>query len=226
MIDLIGHGIALVSCIGIFLLLQHSYRSGNATEESFLCALLVAIASCWIPDMAVMLPIVWWGFHLVWADNFKVWLASILGVILVGVYVGAGMWILPNHPWMVAVRENWQQAFVRHFIYPSSGVEMVVLGSLLLTSLFFFIAHLSRFTRTSGKMQANLLLCAPVLLLALVSSLFPGANGASLAVVVLVVDLYLVVLYLKVWGLPKRKPRRHRKVRSTRTNRRALRYAH
>lgn len=78
----------LVLLIGLLImyLLFKVYHNQQAVSESFLCSLLLSVATLLLPDMWIFLPLIWIAFAWQRAFSLRVWLASLVGVAVVAVY--------------------------------------------------------------------------------------------------------------------------------------------
>lgn len=198
-------GQIVVGCclLAIFGLLQHSYRNSHATEESFLCALLIMVMSAVVPDAVVLLPVVLWGFHLLWADNLRVFLAALVGVLLPLLYASLAAWIWPDAGLVAAVGRVWSDALHRTFCYPGPLPLLIAEAVLFLLTSYLLVVHLYKFTRANVRTQGTILLSIPLLVLSALSCVFPSVGGNSLLVVMVLLLVYLMVQYVVSYGFPK-----------------------
>lgn len=71
----------------IFLLLLRSYRKEHTAEEAFLSTLLLTVSALFMPDMLLLLPLLWSAFLLQGAMNLKSFLASCIAIAVTTLYV-------------------------------------------------------------------------------------------------------------------------------------------
>lgn len=206
--------ILLALLAGVFVLLLRSYRKQNAMEESFLCSILLMGAACVAPEAVVFFPVVWWSFHLLWADSLRVYLASVLGILFFTLYAVLTCFFFPDW-WVIDyVQSQIDASLVRSVCFwPGQTVASVeylaAIGLFSLMGIWALIAHLLKYSRANVRVQTRVLLTIPFLLLSVLSCLFPsGGNGLLLPLVALA--MYLAITYVKAYGFPriKRKQRR------------------
>lgn len=216
---------SLLCCVGIFFLTQHTYRRSDAMEESFLCALLWLLASCFQPDMLVMMPVIWWGYRLVWSNSFRMYMAFLIGVLLVAVYGACAYWLRPSGV-VADVLDSWLTIWERRTLLDESVPYIVGTIVLALVGIFIVVAHLGKISYVAGRMQANILYCIPFIGLGILSCCFPSAyDYLPLWQPAILATLYLYGLYVHLHGFPRLLPRRRRVRRSRKQNRQALRYS-
>lgn len=211
--------LALLVCV--FVLLLRSYRKQNAMEESFLCSILLMAAACVVPDAVVFFPVVWWAFHLLWADSLRVYIASVLGILFFLFYATLAYFFYPEW-WMVDfVRSQIDASLVRSICFwPGYAVSSIgylaVVALFSLLGMWLLVAHLFKYSRANVRVQTRVLLSIPFFFLALLSCLFPSTSGNCLLLPLMALAIYLTVIYLKAYGFPRIKPRQHRSSRHRR----------
>ncbi len=67
-------------------LVMSAYRREQAVEPAFLASLLLCVAALFLPDVLFLLPILWTIFIVQKAMSLRVFLASMVGVVLVWLY--------------------------------------------------------------------------------------------------------------------------------------------
>lgn len=212
--------ILLALLAGVFVLLLRSYRKQNAMEESFLCSILLMGAACVAPEVVVFFPVVWWAFHLLWADGLRVYLASMLGILFFLLYAALVYFFYPDW-WVVGyVRSQIDVLLIRSVCFwPGQMVApieyLTVTGLFSLLGIWALIAHLLKYSRANVRVQTRVLLTIPFLLLSVVSCIFPSA-GNCLLLPLVALAMYLAVIYVKVYGFPRFKRKQHRSNRHKR----------
>ena len=214
--------ILLVLIGGAFALMLRTYRKQNATEESFLCSILLMLAGCVVPESWLLFPAVWWAFTVLWSDCLRVYLASACAILLVLFYAVLAWEIFPDSPLVVFVEDNLTSAFSRTPIYSTAQevcpqerllhlYKLCIAAAAAFLGLWTLFAHLSKYTRANVRVQNFLLVTIPFFLLSLLSVLFPAANGNCMLSVLVATTLFLIGLYLSAYGFPRiRLPKRRR----------------
>jgi len=216
--------VLLLSMVSVYMLMLRCYRRQDAMEESYLCSILLCLAGCLVPEAVLLVPFFWWGFHMIWANNLRVYMASVLGILSVALYAAIAAFMWPESVVVRFVEQQWIDAFSRQFCsamplwYILSGSIVGGLG------LWYLAAHLIKFARANVRIQTRALLMLPVVLISILSFLFPAQSGNSLLVILYVSSIYLMVLHLVTYGLPKiHLPKR--KERRGKMNRRRASYS-
>jgi len=228
---LVGQLILLVLVSIAFTLLLRMYRKQNAIEESFLCSILLMAAGCFTPEALLLIPVIWWGFTVLWADGLRVYLASICGIMLVLFYATLFYLFLPDSVAVVFVRDRLFGALSRTFCYTADGcipslLWLVIAAVAVVFGLWAMIAHMTRFTRANVRIQNFLMVAVPFFLLSLLSTLFPATDGNSMLFVLFGASLFLQGLYIAAYGFPRiRLPQRRRKSPNRRKWKRRSPYA-
>lgn len=207
MTPLVTQLVLLLLISAVFGLLLKSYRRPDAMEESFLCSILLLAAGAVVPDVLLLFPFVWWAFKVMWADNLRVYLASVFGILFVAFYAAILYFLWPESAVVGFVEERLADAFHRTCCFSLQsqvGLEWLIITVLsALLGFWLLIAHLGRYTRANVKVQSRLLVALPFFGLSLLSSLFPTAQGNGMLSVLAASALFLSILWLATYGLPK-----------------------
>lgn len=211
----------LLSISVIYALMLRCYRRQDAMEESFLCSILLGITCLFVPDAIALVPFFWWGFHTLWANNLRMYLASMLGLLSVALYASISAFLWPDS-WMVAtITMLWQSEFSRSFCLSMPLWFLISSGIAAFLGMWYLAAHLLKFARANVRIQTRALLCLPVVLISTLSCLFPPAGGTCLFSLLCLSSGYVTILHWITYGLPKiRLPKR--KERRGKMNRRSV----
>lgn len=169
--------LALLFYLICLLFILSVFRAPHAVNESFLCALMLSVAALFVPDMLLLLPLIWIMFARQHAFSFKVWLASMVGLAVVTIYVGLAYWLNWLNIGFISEwlsRQTWQ-------LYPlNSGVSTIVLLALgIVFTVFSF--HDFRFSNTTT--QSFVVFNTLPFLVSAVLMFFPMPSYPSLQVV-------------------------------------------
>ncbi len=117
----------------ILLLVMRCYRNERAMEPAFLSSLLLCSAALVMPDLLFLLPVLWLMLIVQRAMNMRVWLASLIGASVVGIYtlVLRKMHLIA----LVDVADIWVRG---------ENVHVVVSSLVSVVGLFFVIVNLMR----------------------------------------------------------------------------------
>ncbi len=121
----------------ILWLITSCYRQEHAVEQAFLSSILLCITALFLPDILFLLPVLWLMFVVLRAMNVRVFLASIIGAIVVLFYIslcGKLGWI---H--LVDITDIWLRDST-----PLSRESYLFHTILLVDGIFFSIANLMR----------------------------------------------------------------------------------
>lgn len=206
----------LVLVSAVFALLLKTYRQQTAMEESFLCSMLLMCAGCVTPDALLFFPVVWWAFVVLWSNNLRMYMASMCGIMLVVLYAVLVLFLWPESIVVASVRSQLTESLSRQLLtFDSSPLtiwRIVTAGIAMFIGLCAMIAHLSRFARANVRVQSRVLISIPFLLLSILSCLFPTASGNCLLAILVAAAVYLSILYLASYGIPRvRFPRKERR---------------
>ena len=124
-----------------------TYRADNASEQSFLGALLLCLGSLLCPEMILLVPLLWIFFLVQQSLNIKVFLSSLIAVGVVAVYVGLAVWFWPELQNSIIVNPFGG----RHLL--SFTAENTALAVAMSAALVFMVCAWARFSRESISVQ-------------------------------------------------------------------------
>lgn len=102
--------IGQIAALIIFLFLRtlgKDLRMTNWVNAAFTVCLPIAILSVWVPQMLWFIPVVWFGWMNIRQFTFRAWLATLIAVALVFIY----LWI--------AILNGWTGCPYTHFLEPA-----------------------------------------------------------------------------------------------------------
>ena len=213
-----------------FALLLTAYRKPDAVENSFLCSVLLMAGGCIEPDLLLFIPVFWWGFSRLWADNLRVYLASLCGILLVALYAAIIWFFLPECNACLWVLSRFDAALNRSFCFDDgqfipSLTALIIAGVSAVAGIWVLMAHMVRFGRANINIRAYVGVAVPFFLLSLLSTLFPDAHGHSLLPLLVGFTAYLMGVYLYAYGMPRVKlPQRRSSPRRRKWKRAPSRY--
>lgn len=218
---ILNHILIVLMAVAVFRLLCISYRRQDAQQNVFLLSLLLCVMALLMPDAVVLLPLTWWAVFGLRASNLRTYMASVIAVLTVGIYAAVVWVIWPDGAVVGYEKQLWQAAiFGRQFCWlVLPPVVQMVSALFVLIGLWSMIAHLQRYSRANVRIQTRVLLAAPVFFVSLISTLYTPAGGALVALL-WASALYLMLLYLITYGLPRVNLRSSKEQRTRRLSRR------
>lgn len=196
--------VSLLMVVPCYMLLQGLYRRQDGMQASFLISILLALAALFVPDIIILLPIVWGAFITLRASNLRVYSASLIGLAVVGIYLALGWFLQPESVCITYLQSMW-------LALPNRGVCWLILPEWLLIStgvlvtlgLWAQVAHFRRYQTANVRIQTYVLLATPLYWTALLSCLFPTISGSCMLAVLWAVSLLYPVLYVTTYGMPQ-----------------------
>ena len=165
--------------------------------------------SLFVPDAVALFPIAWWLIFALRASNFRTYLASAIGVLLVVLYFGIAWLLWPQSTAIQFILHAWETCFPRVFVVSTWAVSTTAMRIALVTSAVFACVGLiciigfgSRFTQANVRIQSRSMIAAFAFLIAAVSAVSPPAQGLSLFPIVWLAAIYMTSLYLLTYGFP------------------------
>ncbi len=168
----------------ILLLVMGSYRQDHAVEPAFLSAILLCTAALFLPDLIFLLPIVWLMFAVQRAISLRVWLASLIGAVVVLIYV----LLMDKLGWgdFVDISDIWMRGKE-----PISLIHIVV----CVVGLFFSVANLIRQNIENTSITVFVWCLIMAVFVCAICMFFPPAYFASLFIVALYCLITLAVYF-------------------------------
>ncbi len=121
----------------ILWIITSCYRQEHAVEQAFLSSILLCITALFLPDILFLLPVIWLMFVALRAINIRVFLASIIGAIVVLFYIS----LCSKLGWLhlVDITDIWLRDST-----PQPREFYLFHAILLVDGVFFSIANLIR----------------------------------------------------------------------------------
>lgn len=209
--------------------LLRCYRNSAAQGQVMVSAILLTAGAIWIPDVLLLLPLLWVDTRVLYCNSFKVWLASLIGVALVALYVGLYCLWQPGSTFTQMLIQTYTGCLVREWVWMRPIWEMVVGSVSALLGLIYTIRHGSKFASANVRIQIRYIPMASLWGMTLLLAIAPQQGGLSTVLISAFASLYLLVLYHVAYGfhpIPWRKifPRRERRSRFNKRSRRAFKY--
>ena len=201
-----------------------SYRRQDAMQRMFLCGILLAVSALVLPDSMVFILEMWWGLTVVKASNLRTYIATIMAFATVALYVVLISHVRPQQSHPLPLIDNFTGIFSRSLCLSVMPMWMNIANTIAaLMALIAGIAHIRHYSVANVRVQTRVLFVLPAALLAFLSCVFPTSSGDCLLSVLWLSSVYLTVLYVSTYGLPKmptfsRNP--HRRSFSVRSRRR------
>lgn len=193
----------VVAAIVILLLLPYSHRE-DAMKSVFLCSLLTACLSAFFPDFIVFFIVIWWALYILKAVTIRAVCASLLGPLVVGLYLAIFTFTFADSSAIITIREVWENAFTRDFVTSATPLWIIIVSATTaILGLIAIVAHINHYATANVKVQTRFLISMSAHLLSLVSCIFPPQTNLSLTLVFWATTLYLIALYISTYGLPK-----------------------
>ena len=171
---------------------------------------MLGVMSLFVPDAVMLFPVVWWLIFALRASNFRTYLASLVGVLVVLLYAGIGWLLWPQSAAIGYIMHAWDTVFQRVFIIaawasaPAAWQIVFIVSSVAAcVGLICVISFGSRFTQASVRIQSRSMIAALAFLISIVSVVFPPAQGLSLFPIVWLAAVYMCSLYLLTYGFPR-----------------------
>lgn len=166
----------------INLLLSAWHLQDRAVENSFLATLLLALTALFTPDILLFIPFLWIALGIQRALTFRVWLASLTALILVGLYTFLCAHFLPT-PYALA---SFSDILARGSLttdIPSyhPAIQILPYAFVALIGFVFLIGAYSNFSRANVSVQSFILFLSAVFVLSAVLMCFPPATFSSLS---------------------------------------------
>lgn len=183
--------------------LKVSYRRQDAQQNMFLLSILLGIAALFVPETWLIIPFTWGALSALRAYNFKAVMASIMGAMTVVIYSGIVWFVWPDSTPVEFVQSIYNDSLCRLFGWWTGPLwQTLVMSVLMLFSIVYQLAHLSRFSSANVRVQTRFLLAVPIYWLTFLSCLFPSCTGNCLLLANWISACYLVYLFVANYGLP------------------------
>lgn len=167
-------------------------------------SLLLCLMSLAIPDAVVLFIAVWWLLFALRASNLRMYFASLVGILTVGLYLLIAWLLWPDSRFFAYEQEQWASVFLRSYCWVEMPLwQLIVAAVSALIGLASMVAHLSNYQRANVRIQTRVLIAVPAMLLSLLSTIFPPSVGASLWPLLALTACYLTGLYFITYGLPR-----------------------
>lgn len=158
----------------VLLLLLRTYRKETTSEESFLCTLLLCLSAFVLPDMLLLVPVLWLAFLLQGAMNIKAFFASLIAVMLTAVYFFVAVflgWIQPAELSACITRSN-------HSLLLNLPLFVSTL-LLIVSSVFAVVCNLRTYQQQRSIVTTYLTCLILPMLLCFTMCFFPSLNAPS-----------------------------------------------
>lgn len=214
----------MLGAAGVFLLLLHSYRRQDAQQNMFLLSLLLCLMSLAVPDAVVLFVVAWWLFVALRASNLRMYLASLVAILTVGLYFLIAWLLWPDSRFFAFEQAQWASVLLRGYCWQEMPLwQLIVAAVSALIGFVSMVAHFRNYPRANVRIQTRVLIAVPAMLLSLLSTVFPSRTGYSLWPLLALTALYLMGLYLITYGFPRLTffARPHRAANTRRLSRKA-----
>ena len=166
--------------------------------------------SLFVPDAIMFFPATWWLIFALRASNFRTYLASVVGILVVILYAGIVWLIWPLSDVVRWVIEAWTTVFPRDFVITawassptSMRIVLVVSAVSACAGIVCVIGFGSKFTQANVRIQSRSMVAALAFFIAVVSTVFPPTQGMSLFPIVWLTAMYMTSLYIITYGFPR-----------------------
>ncbi len=160
----------------VLLLVMNSYRNEHAVQASFLSSIFLCLTALLVPDMLILIPILWLMFMMQRAFNLRVLLASLIGCGVVALYVV----LFRGIGWIELV--DWDAIWIRSTIELNFTYK-ILLSVITIAGAFFLIANFIRQERENTSITTSVWCLMAAFVPCAILMFFPPAYFASLLIV-------------------------------------------
>lgn len=195
-------GILAALMIGLSLLLNTMYREDGAENKCFLCGILCMLCIAIKPEAILYLPLLWLTFSVLRINSLRTFLASLLGVGVVVVYMALAWWYWQDSIWMQVIEQHYIGIIHREWIILRPSWEIGLCAISTLIGAFFILHHAIVFARANVRVQTRFLILCTFFVVGLADSLYPQQGATSLWSWLVLSSLSLAILYFVHFGMP------------------------